>query len=733
MQERELVNISGSVENIIFSNKESGFTVLNLVHEETLLNVVGILSNVQAGEELDLTGYYTSHPTYGYQFKAETCTHTMPATSSAIKKYLSSGVVHGIGPAIAKKIVDMFGDDTLKIIEENPKRLAEIPGITKRKADRFAEEFKQVFGVRSLMLFLSGFGVTAAQTVKVWKKWGVLAMDVIRKNPYVLCSTDFQIDFTMTDKIAENFGIEQDNYDRILAGVSYALIYNLNNGHTCLPRQKVVPMAAKLLNLDVDTVDIMLDEIVAKGDLACIPRKKEFIALNDMYSAEKYIAGRINLMTLVPHSEEQNVDFVIKQIEDEKHITYETLQKDAIKKAMQSDVFILTGGPGTGKTTTLNGIIDVLEYQGKSISIAAPTGRAAKRISEVTSREAKTIHRLLEVEFCETGLRFAKNEAEPLDSDVIVIDEMSMVDIILFDSLLRAAKPAAKLILVGDYNQLPSVGAGNVLHDLLESETIPTVRLEHIFRQAAKSQIVTNAHEIVSGGIPDLTKKDSDFFFIQRSIPAGVSATILELVCTRLPKTYGFSPTGDIQVLCPQRKGELGVMELNNKLQALLNPQSSTKIQFKSLFYTFRVGDKVMQIKNNYDIEWTKDTEHGTGIFNGDIGIIKLIDRGSQTLAIDFEDRIAYYSFDMAMELELAYAITVHKSQGSEFEAVIIPIIGGYDKLYYRNLLYTAITRAKKLLIIIGQEQRVRFMIQNNIKSVRYTNLKYLLENSEKS
>ncbi len=727
--EQEMINISGSVDNIVFTNKESGFTVLDLLYNDEMISVVGVVYDVQVGEELDLTGYFMSHPTYGYQFKAVTCTHSMPATAAAIQKYLASGVVKGIGPALAKRIVDKFGNDTLKVIEEHPERLVEINGISQRRSEELAEAFKQVFGVRSLMLFLGKFSVTPAQTVKVWKTWGVLAMDVIKMNPYVLCTPQFQIAFTVTDSIAESYGIPKDSYNRILAGLNYVLMYNLNNGHTCLPRDKMLPMAQKVLHLEAELIDTTLDEILAKGDLAHIQRKKEFIALPDLFAAEQYIAHRISLMVSVPPEQEQDIDFVIEQIEQQKGITYEALQKQAIKQAMRNDVFILTGGPGTGKTTTLNAIIDVLEYQGKSISIAAPTGRAAKRISEVTQREAKTIHRLLEVEFNDGNHRFTKNEQEPLDSDVIVIDEMSMVDVPLFDSLLRATKPAAKLVLVGDYNQLPSVGAGNVLHDLLDSGVIPTVRLEHIFRQAAQSQIVTNAHQIVNGTVPDLSRKDGDFFMIQRGSIETAEQTVLDLVCERLPKTYGFSPVEDIQVLCPQRKGGLGMMEINKDLQARLNPAAPGKTEFKSTYYTYRIGDKVMQIKNNYDIEWTRGDERGMGIFNGDIGIIQMIDRGSQTLAIDFEDRIAYYSFEMANELELAYAITVHKSQGSEFEAIVLPIFGGYDKLYYRNLLYTAITRAKKILVIVGRESRVRFMIGNNIKSIRFTNLKYMIQN----
>lgn len=729
----EYVKVSGSVENIVFSNSDTGFTVLDLNIGEELLSVVGQMLGVEVGEELSLTGYYDTHKTYGMQFKVQLYERSLPATQNAIIKYLSSGAAKGIGKTIAKKIVDKFGTDTFKIIEEEPHRLIEVSGISKEKSDKMAEQFKQVFGMRALMSFLSAHNINAMQSVMVYKKWGTVALDLIKQNPYILITGDFVIDFSLVDNMAKTMGIPTDSPLRISASLEYILSYNTKNGHTCLPKEKLIRTAVDLLNVPYDTVVDMLDELLDNKVLYRLNASKELIFLSTFYMAQKYICSRLQLMLKVYSDNTVDVTDAINAVEQDKGIKYEALQRKAIEQAVINDVFILTGGPGTGKTTTLNGIIEVLEQQGKKVAIAAPTGRAAKRIAEVTDREAKTIHRLLEVAmgFAKSGrLEFVHNEQDPLDMDVVIIDEISMIDTMLFDSLLRGMKPTAKLILVGDYHQLPSVGAGNILRDLIKSDTIPMVSLTHIFRQAAKSLIVTNAHKIVNGEMPELKRKDADFFFMQQHDAVRAAKTIVDLCEFRLKKAYGFDPFEQIQVLCPQRNGELGVIELNKKLQLKLNPPTQSATEFQSGFYTFRIGDKVMQIKNNYDIEWKRGTENGMGIFNGDIGIIKMIDKGSKTLAIDFDTRLAYYSFDMALELELAYAVTVHKSQGSEFEAVIVPILGGYDKLYFRNLLYTAVTRAKKILIIIGSAGRVEFMVQNRLRMHRFTGLRTMLQDN---
>ncbi len=732
-QQRNWITLQGTVESISF-RADSGFTVAELEYGNELVTIVGELADVAQGEELTLTGSYVTHPRYGAQFKVVMFERRLPATASAICKYLGSGIIKGIGPALARRMVEKFQDKTLEIIEHSPERLAEVNGISKKKAEQISADFQRIFGVRTLMMYLSKYGITPSESIAIWKTWGAIGLELIQNNPYVLCCTDLDIDFLLCDTIASDLNLPETSKERIKAGISFVLRRNLRSGHTCLPKDKLLEQVASLVKLPEQLLSEAIEEQLADKELYSIRKNKDYIYLANLYLAEQYIAQRISLMTRVCFEQSDHIEEKIRKIENETGIEYAELQKKAIRQSDENDILILTGGPGTGKTTTLNAIITILEESGKLVSIAAPTGRAAKRISEVTGKEAKTIHRLLEVDRSDSNqLKFVHDEENPLDSDAVVVDEMSMVDTLLFESLLRALKLNCKLILVGDSDQLPSVGAGNILRDLIDCGCIPTVQLKEIFRQAAESLIVTNAHKIVAGVLPDLTTKDNDFFFLPCGSYEAAQSLVVDLVERRLPHSYDFSPTENIQVLCPSRKGGLGTGELNKALQEALNPENSHKTQFTNGMYLFREGDKVMQIRNNYDIEWTKDAERGLGIFNGDIGIIKMIDRGSQTLLINFDGRIAAYSFDMANELELAYAVTVHKSQGSEFDAVVLPILGGFDKLYYRNLLYTAVTRAKKLLIIVGSGQRVAYMVQNNRKMLRYTGLKHLLQEHYRS
>ncbi len=725
-----VISIEGTVSEVVYMSPETGFAVIEVETDEELLPVVGELYGVSEGEELRLTGSYSNHPKFGRQFKAMAYERRMPATAAAVRKFLSSGAVKGIGAVLASRIVDTFGDDTMTILEETPGRLTEVKGISPKKADAIIKELGQMFGMRSAMNFLSSYGLTPAEGVRAWKKWGPITVDVVKDNPYLLCDEEIGVEFKRADEIALSVGIEADSGKRLFGAASHVLRHNLKNGHTCLARQTVVQLVMRLTGVEEAAIEADIDQRIEEEELFSVQKNREFLFLPSMYNAERYIAMRLSMMLQNRFFVSRNIDEMIDRTEAEKGIHYESLQREAIREALQKSMLILTGGPGTGKTTTLNAIIDLLEDEGLSIAIAAPTGRAAKRVSEVTGRDAKTIHRLLEVDFGSSEVTtFVHNEQHPLKADAVVIDEMSMVDTTLFESLLRGCRMGCKLILVGDSDQLPSVGPGNVLRDLIDSGCIPTVELKQVFRQAAESRIVTNAHRIVAGEYPDLKTKDNDFFFLRRQSAAAVLSTVTELVAKRLPASYGYSPLEDIQVLTPQRKGDLGVGALNESLQAALNPPQKGKREYKSTFATFREGDKVLQTRNNYDIEWEKPGtgEKGMGIYNGDIGIIQRIDLVGGTMEIDFDGRRCEYALEMAPELDLAYAVTVHKSQGSEYSAVVLPIFGGYDKLYFRNLLYTAVTRARKLLIIVGSESRVYQMVDNNRKMLRYTGLKWFL------
>ena len=727
----ETEQISGTVEGIVCYKPETGFVVFDLDCGGELVTVVGELGTVEAGEEVSLTGSFSSHPTYGNQFRAQVCERRLPASVSAMRKYLGGGSFKGVGPALAARIVEAFGEYTIETIENDPKQLSRVKGVSEKLALEIGTQFQRAFGARKVMAGLQGFGLPAAIAVRAWKKWGVSAVEFVTENPYLLCDPDIGLDFAEADAVFLKKG-KADDVRRLKAGIKFVLVHNLDNGHTCLPAERLLPAAAGVLGESDDMPDA-LEELVRRHELDEYYRNgRRFIYLPELFSAETSAAGRLRMMLhdLCDESD-SSLDASISLLEEELGIEYDFLQRKALREAVRNHVFVLTGGPGTGKTTTLNALIRLLEQQGDTVMLAAPTGRAAKRLSELTGKEAKTIHRLLEVDYSSDDMHpvFRKNEKNPLKCDTLIVDEMSMVDSLLFDSMLKALSFSCRLVMVGDSDQLPSVGAGNVLHDLLASDILPSVTLNTIFRQAAESAIVTSAHDIVNGEYPYLESKDNDFFFMPRQSEAECAATVCQLCEKRLPRAYGLSPMWDIQVLCPGKRGEAGTWGLNIALQKVLNPPSPEKKEFTFNGRLFRQGDKVMQVRNNYDMVWKKDDgEMGRGIFNGDIGVIEKIDPMLRLMAIRFDDRIADYPFDNAGELDHAYAITVHKSQGNEFDAVIIPLMEVNSRLCFRNLLYTAVTRAKKLLIIVGDSRAVFSMVDNNKKTGRFTNLRYMLE-----
>lgn len=724
------VELSGSVEDVIYKNADNGYTVINLGCDEGLIAVAGNLGDVNEGERLSLRGGWITSPKYGRQFKAAMCERSMPETESEISAYLGSGVIKGLGPAIAKKIVKQFGTEALDIIDNDCMQLTVIKGITSDKALYISNEYHKITGVNEVIKFLGEYNFGPAHAISVWSAFEHDSIKQIKTNPYILCTSGIDIDFRSVDRMAADLGFDAENSDRVRAGIVYVLHENANAGHTCLPTEKLRESVCDNLGIERRQFESCLDDCEEKDWVVRITLgNREFVYLPEYYLAETYIAKKLAFMLRTSAQYEKDYSDEIRGVEFSENIQYEDLQRAAISACLTGSVFILTGGPGTGKTTTLNGVIKILKAQKKRILLCAPTGRAAKRMSDLTGEPARTIHRLLEVDFNAKGeLKFKRNETNPLPADVVIADEMSMVDALLMCSLVRAIKPTSKFIMVGDSNQLPSVGAGNVLKDLIASHYIPSVELKEIFRQAAQSLIVTNAHRIVNGEFPVLDDRQNDFFFMNKSLESDIAELVIQLAKQRLPDTYGFSPIDDIQVLCPTKMGMAGTKELNKQLQSALNPPSQNKAELKFFDVIFRTGDKVMQTKNDYDVLWTKNNEKGSGIFNGDIGIIRSVDRFSQNVTIDFEGRVAIYTSEMLRRLEHAYAITIHKSQGSEYDAVIIPITAFTHNLLYRNLLYTGVTRAKKMIIVIGTKELVKTMVDNNRKMLRYSLLRPLLE-----
>ena len=723
----------GTVSAIVFQNPENGYTVLRLRSQDgEPITVVGTVPMVAVGERLSITGKWISHATYGRQFEAELLERLMPETSEEILAYLSSRTIKGVGEKTAQRIVTAFGERSLDVIENEPELLTKISGISSNKAREISESFKRQVGMRRLIEFLSAHYLPVALAMRLYRAYGEFAVDALQDDPYMLTMPYFGADFAVVDAFALSMNVDEDDRRRVEAGIIFELTFNQSNGHTFIPRDKLTAATAALLNLEQAVIEEGIDRLMQMESLVA-----EQVAglqacyIPQMYEAEMEICHRVRKMTQTQHEEPKLLPKYIKQIQDETSIRYAQNQLRAIEMAAQQQIMIVTGGPGTGKTTTMAGILRLFDKMKLKTVLTAPTGRAAKRLSECTGREASTIHRLLGAQYDnETGeLCFCHDEDMPLDADAMVVDETSMVDILLMQSLMKALPSRCRLILVGDPDQLPSVGPGNLFSDLIRSQIVPTIRLTEIFRQAQESLIVMNAHAVNQGHMPDLSVKDRDFFFMKRHSSQSVVQTIQELCCKRLPERMGIDPV-DIQVLSPTRKNETGTKNLNACLQAVLNPPASNKNERVTSDRIFREGDRVMQIRNNYDIIWKKtDTgESGAGIFNGDIGKIVSIDVQAELLVVDFDDRRAEYDFAMLSELELAYAMTVHKSQGSEYRAVILSAWQGSRYLLTRSVLYTALTRAKDILIIVGNEEVVAAMVNNDRKTKRYSGLKLRLQ-----
>lgn len=735
------IRITGEVESIIYQNADNGYTVFALETEDDEVTCVGIVPQIHAGESLEITGHWSIHPLYGRQIQVTSYEKSMPTTCAGIEKYLSSGLIKGIGPKIAKKIVDRFGEASFYVIEEKPEQLAEIKGLTYEKAQRISEVFREQHELRKAMLFLQEFDVSPTYAMRIYKKYKSRTFEVVKHNPYRLADDIWGIGFRMADKMAASAGISPDDPNRVKAAVKYILTNAASNGDCYLPKESLMEQAKELLQLHPDHVENAIRELQVDSQIwQETMNGVDSVYLNTYFYAEMAVAKRLlELSQEYMCTNMEGVANEIARMEKKTGVILAEEQRAAVLEAMSCGVLIITGGPGTGKTTTINTILQLLQDEGCEVVLAAPTGRAAKRMSEATGVEAQTIHRMLESTFLGEDVRrqtFDRNEENPIEADVIIIDETSMVDIMLMHALLRAVAPGTRLIFVGDVDQLPSVGPGNVLKDMIRSERLKVVRLEHIFRQAQESAIIMNAHRINRGDDPVLNENGTDFFFVKRAFGEDVVRTIRDLVLTRLPKFTGCDGLRDMQVLTPMRKGVLGMQNLNTVLQAALNPPSEERAEKEFRQIVFREGDKVMQIKNNYNIAWRmynamgKRCDEGVGIFNGDAGMIREIDDANETMQVVFDDgKVVDYDYSQLEELELAYAITIHKSQGSEYPVVIIPVHSGPPMLMTRNLLYTAVTRAKTLVVLVGIQETISAMVSNDREVGRYTGLAQRIRN----
>ena len=728
--------LQGVIGAVVFKNEDNGYCVLRMQCDNgQTVTVVGTVPQPIIGEKLMVTGRWTSHPSYGRQFEAEFLERVLPENESEILQYLSGRAVKGIGPVLAVKIVRRFGADALKVIESEPERLATVSGISRAKAATISENFRLQSGIRHLMEYFSAYRLPPELAAKLYRLYGECAKDMLQSDPYLICEEDLNCPFQIADRFALEVGIEPLDNRRMEAGILHALRQAMENGHSFLPENRLIVLTRTLLECGEDPVLIAIDRLAQCGQVVRdFLSGVEIIYLPKLHEAELFCQERFLQHASATYPLPPNFKSLLTQVKRATGIQYSTTQLQAMEQAMGQGLLLITGGPGTGKTTLVNGILELFDAVGVRCLLAAPTGRAAKRMTEVTGRDASTIHRLLEagIDPFTGNMCFGRDESNPLRCNAIIVDEMSMVDVLLMHSLLRAVKPNTRLILVGDPDQLPPVGPGCPFRDCLKSNVISTVRLTEIFRQAQESLIVVNAHRINQGELPDLKQKQQDFFFIPCRSEAQLQQTVTELVCTRLPKNMGI-PSEQIQVLTPTRRGQIGTWELNQVLQQQLNPPHPVKKEKKIGNFSFREGDRVMQIRNNYDIIWRKQdgSDVGTGIFNGDVGTIQAIDLGEETMTLAFDDRVADYPFDLLTELEPAYAMTVHKSQGSEYRAVVLCAWDASAYLLSRSILYTAVTRARELLIIVGREDVVQTMTQNGKSNRRYTGLKLRLQHSE--
>ena len=727
----ELVTCEGTVHSVIFQNAENGYTVLRLLTEEgEVITVVGCIPCVAPGEHLAVSGTWETHPQHGEQVRVVELERSLPEDEEEIFSYLSSGVCKGVGPATARRIVERFGPETLDVLEREPERLTTLKGITARKAQEIAENYRQHMGLRRLMAFLAQYQLPPILAMELRRQYGDAALEKVRENPYLLSGEACGVAFSITDEMAMGMGMAADSDQRLQAAVTFELSHNENNGHVFLPRNKLIAATAQLLDCGTDLVEQALDSLIDRG--AVVQEQVANVTacyLRRLWEAESSACIRLAGLLAADTDQSRQADRAVDEIQARQGITYAPQQRQAVELAARTGVLILTGGPGTGKTTTVRGIVALFQKMGLEILLAAPTGRAAKRMSELTGMEAQTLHRLLGMSWNDAThqVTFQKTEKEPLEADAVIVDEMSMVDLSLFSALLRALRPGTRLVLVGDADQLPSVGAGNVFSDLIRSGRVETVFLREVFRQAEQSAIIRNAHAVNLGQPPQLTNDQGDFFFLCRRDGERTLSTVVELCRTRLPD-HMHIPADQIQVLSPTRKGPSGTENLNRCLQAALNPPAADKREIQWGERVFRTGDRIMQTKNNYDVLWERpDGTMGTGMFNGDVGKIVEIDPSGELLVVNFDDRIATYTLEMLNEVDLAYAMTVHKAQGSEYRCVVLAAMPAASSLMVRGVLYTALTRARELLIVVGDDAAIRAMAGNDRQQRRYSGLRWRL------